>query len=136
MTREPMDDLDRLYARLAPAELPAGFVAEVMAQVRRQQARQQLLAWCWLVVDLLAALVLTWSAFVIGRLLAVGTFDAGAARVLLDPELMLAAPDLWVLAVVELAPVVAVLTLVAAAGVVAVATRSLLAAMSRRVRLA
>jgi hypothetical protein len=136
MTREPMDDLDRLYARLAPVELPAGFVAEVMAQVRRQQARQRLLAWCWLVVDFLAALVLTWSAFVIGRLLAVGTFDPGAATLLLDPELVLAAPGLWVLAVVELAPVVALLTLVVAAGVMVVATRSLLAGMSRRVGLA
>ncbi|MFN8532837.1 MAG: hypothetical protein U0556_04750 [Dehalococcoidia bacterium] len=49
MTRESMDELDLLYNRLEPADLPPGFVASVMAKVAEVDMPAHRAA-CWLVV--------------------------------------------------------------------------------------
>ncbi|GIW05827.1 MAG: hypothetical protein KatS3mg060_0632 [Dehalococcoidia bacterium] len=137
MSREPLDDLDLLYARLEPVDLPPNFVASVMARLQHQNApahrwrRAGLLA-----LDLVAALVLIWAAFSVGRVLALGAFDHGAAGLLFDLDLALAAPAAWLIAVGELLPLVAVVCLVAAATVVAVSTHALLVGAVRRARIA
>ncbi|MCS6800920.1 MAG: hypothetical protein NZ773_03125 [Dehalococcoidia bacterium] len=130
-----MDDLDRLYARLEPLPLPADFVVHVMTQVRRQEARARRRRFAgWLVADLVAALVLGWAAFSVGRVLALGAFDQGAVELLFDLDLALAAPLPWLIAIGELAPVVAFVCLIAAGAVVAVATRALLSGAARGAR--
>lgn len=137
MTRESMDELDLLYNRLEPADLPPGFVASVMAKVAEvdMPARSPLRPF-WLVVDALAALVLTWAAFSVGRVLALGAFDQGSAGLLFDLDLALAAPTAWLIAVGELVPLVAMASLVGAGLVVAFATHAILAGAVRRPRVA
>ncbi len=135
MTREPMDDLDLLYARLEPVDLPPNFVADVMAKVRRQHAAPR--RWGragWLAVDVAAALVLIWAAFSVGRVLALGAFDHGAAALLFDLDLALAAPAAWLIAVGEMVPLVAVISLIVAGALVAVATHALLIGTLRGAR--
>jgi uncharacterized membrane protein YphA (DoxX/SURF4 family) len=135
MTREPMDDLDLLYARLEPVAVPPDFVARVMARVRQREARA--MRWrrvAWLTADLVAALVLTWAGFSVGRVLALGAFEYGGASQLFDLDLALAAPGAWLVAVGELAPLAALVCLIAAAVVVVVATRVLLNGSLRDVR--
>jgi hypothetical protein len=137
MIHEPKDQLDLLYARLQPVEPPPTFVAEVMGRVARQHALA--LRWqraLWLVVDVVALLVLTWAAFSLGRVLALGAFDQGAAPLLFDLDLALAAPTFWLIAVGELVPFVAFACLIAAGAMVAVATHALLLGVARAGRVA
>ena len=117
MTREPMDELDLLFNRMEPVDLPPNFHASVMAKTVYAQARFRIRP-IWIVVDVIAALVLTWAAFTVGRLLAVGSFDHGAVGLLLDPDLLFAAPAEWLIAVGELAPVGAIVGLIVAIAVV------------------
>lgn len=135
MNREPMDDLDLLYTRLEPVAVPPGFVTRVMARIQQREARP-LRRWqvAWFAADLVAALALVWASFSVGRVLALGAFEIGAASQLFDLDLALAAPGAWLVAIGELAPLAALVCLVTAAVVVAVATRALLKGPVRGVR--
>ncbi len=130
MLHEPPDDIDRLLDRLEPIDPPAGFAAEVMARARQMDARPPRRWVFWAALDLLAALLLTATAFGLGRTLMLGSWATG--HLLFDGDLALASPGDWLLALSEMTPLSAIVLLLAAGLVVAYCTHALLREAPRR----
>lgn len=96
---EPLDDLDRLFARLQPLDPPRDLVARAMAEAKAREARRRL----WLTIPGYVALLLAILAisYAFGRALA--TTGAGdlVSLAVLDPETFASAPGDFVLALVD-----------------------------------
>jgi len=96
---EPLDDLDRLFARLQPLNPPRDLVARAMAEAKARDARRRL----WITIPgylvLLAAILAISYAF--GRALA--TTGAGdlVSLAMLDPDTFASAPADFALALID-----------------------------------
>jgi len=100
MSREPMDDVDRLMARLEPIEPPADLVPRVLTQVQPQRRA----TWQWAFASLATLALLGLAAFALGQELGTsGTLDL-LSTLLLDWEPAAIAPTEYALAVVESLP--------------------------------
>ncbi|HET6318534.1 MAG TPA: hypothetical protein VFG86_18930 [Chloroflexota bacterium] len=65
---EPVDDIDRLFARLERAAAPANFSAQVLA--RTVGRPRTVLAWRWLIAGILAMALLGMAGYLAGASLA------------------------------------------------------------------
>ena len=91
-------------------------------------------AWViWMAVDIVAALFLTGFAYLIGQMLALGSWGGANIRLLLGTRTWrFAAPYEWLLALAETAPLESLAGLLMAVIVVSLATCALLQSAPRR----
>jgi hypothetical protein len=98
----PLDDVDRLFARLAQLPPPRDFSSRVLLAVRPQRlTRAQVI---WAVADLAALVALAAVAFVTGQTLVGGGLIALLAAVASDTEVLQAAPADTLVAIVQAVP--------------------------------
>src|SRR5690242_2065337 len=96
---EPVDDLDRLFARMHPVNPPRDLVARAMAEAKAREARRRL----WITIPGYLALLVAVLAisYAFGRALA--TTGAGdlVSLAVLDPGTFASAPADYALALVD-----------------------------------
>src|SRR5690349_5200593 len=113
-TRDELDDVDRLFARLDRALVPDDLTARVLSStVARSDATRTVLAWPWMIAMLAALGVLTIAGYNLGASLAASDGLEVVAAVLGDTGLLTTAPGDVFAALGEVVP----WTLVAAAGI-------------------
>ncbi|MGH2354129.1 MAG: hypothetical protein ACRDJN_21195 [Chloroflexota bacterium] len=126
---EPLDDVDRVYARLAPLPPPRSFTADVMLAVRAAQAapayQPSRRPWLWVLAELAALVVLALLAFLAGQ-----AFVGGGALDLLgaladNAEVVGAMPAVTLLALAEAFPWIELLGLLGMLAVLRFCTRRL-----------
>src|SRR4051812_47008153 len=87
------DDVDRLFARLAPAPVPEDLTARVLSStVQRGGATRAVLAWPWLLAGLLALGALAIAGYELGASLATGDGLEVVGAVFTDYGLLAIAP--------------------------------------------
>jgi hypothetical protein len=68
---EPLDDIDRLFARLERRSAPEDLTARILAStVARSQATRAAFAWPWMLAGLCALALLTYAGYQLGASLA------------------------------------------------------------------
>jgi hypothetical protein len=120
---EPLDDVDRLFARLAHLPPPRDFSSRVLLAVRPQRVpRTQVI---WAAADLAALLALAFLAFVTGQTLVGGGLIALLAAVASDADVLQVAPADTLAVIVQAVPWLELVGLGLALLVVVVCTRRL-----------
>lgn len=102
---EPLDDLDRLFARLERAEVPADLTARVLASTVGQPAASRAsLIWPWMLVGLASLALLVLTGYWLGASLAASDGLEIIEAVLGDVSLLASAPGDVLAALGEVVP--------------------------------
>jgi len=119
MYPEDVDDVDILFARLQPAELPGNLRPRVLSAAAQRSRRRHVIGYSLLVASIILAVLLSFS---IGQQLRLSGALA-LFELLADAELLAEAPGDVALALAELVPWHLVILVVGSLAMVAVAAR-------------
>ena len=89
---DDLDDVDRIFARLERAPVPADLTARVLASTVARPTTRAVLAWPWMVALLAALAVLTLAGYQLGQSLAATDGLELLGAVLSDVSLLSTAP--------------------------------------------
>jgi len=125
---DELDDVDRLFARLARAPVPDDLTARVLAStVARANATRAVLAWPWMLAGLAALALLTLAGYQLGASLAAGDGLEVIQAIFDDLGLLTTAPGDVAAALSEVMPLSLVALAAVSAGLLVVASGHMVA---------